>query len=176
MRALIPGRFQPLHLGHCDLIRAAAGNEDVKELLIAICSAQYDHKNAMPGSRPVDNPFTCKERERMLKGYLKHNIKKKFRVFCVEDIPDDTQWVAHLKEQLPEFSIVYSGDKLVRGLIEKANIKVKSPEFRRNTHATRVRQLMVSNGNWKAHLPKESVVVIEEIAGCQRVKTLARRG
>jgi nicotinamide-nucleotide adenylyltransferase len=54
--SLVIGRFQPLHLGHMDVIRKCADESD--HLTIGIGSAQYSHT--------VDNPFSAGERYLMI--------------------------------------------------------------------------------------------------------------
>jgi nicotinamide-nucleotide adenylyltransferase len=56
VRGVFPGRFQPFHLGHLEIVKWAL--EKVDELIIVIGTAQESHT--------IVNPFTAGERMIMI--------------------------------------------------------------------------------------------------------------
>lgn len=59
--AVVIGRFNPLHLGHCDLLQKAAAK--AKHLIVLIGSAN--------GPRNIKNPFTFSERAQIISDWIK---------------------------------------------------------------------------------------------------------
>jgi nicotinamide-nucleotide adenylyltransferase len=76
MKALFIGRFQPFHKGHAELVRLASKEYD--KLIIGIGSAQISHE--------IENPFTVKERRRMIKEFLKSEDIDNFQIYEIPDI------------------------------------------------------------------------------------------
>ena len=84
---VIVGRFQPLHLGHLDLIKKAL--ETGERVLIAIGS----HNS----SRSSKNPFTSIERENLLKQILDPSHLKRIHFCKMEDrLNDNIRWAGNL--------------------------------------------------------------------------------
>lgn len=86
-RCIVLGRFQPFHLGHASLVKAAAehaGNDG--ELIVAIGSAQAEWE--------ARNPWTFAEREAMIRSWAEaENVA--LEVVGIEDINDPQNWVKH---------------------------------------------------------------------------------
>ncbi len=82
---LVVGRFQPMHDGHCYLIERAI--EENEEVVICVGSAQ------------VKNPFTVKERVKMVKDFLEAFDlgNKKVRIKALKDIKSEKRWPSYLK-------------------------------------------------------------------------------
>jgi len=76
-RALMIGRFQPIHLGHLKGIQQILN--EVDELIILIGSAQYSHS--------FNNPFTAGERVAMVHAALCESAIDLSRCFIIP-IPD----------------------------------------------------------------------------------------
>ena len=57
-RCIVLGRFQPFHLGHAGLVRAAVQHADGDEVVVAIGSAQAGWE--------ANNPWTVEERQAMI--------------------------------------------------------------------------------------------------------------
>ena len=72
-RAVLPGRFQPVHKGHIEVIKWAL--ERVDELIIVIGSAQESHT--------FENPFTAGERMLMIREALREINVDFSRIYIV---------------------------------------------------------------------------------------------
>lgn len=87
---LYVGRFQPIHEGHCHIIKKALSSCD--KLIVVIGSAQE--------SRTERNPFTYAERERFIRNIFYEEIRN--GTIIVLGIPDrekpsnDSSWGVHL--------------------------------------------------------------------------------
>jgi len=76
MKALFIGRFQPFHNGHAEVVRFLSKEYD--EFIIGIGSAQSSHE--------IENPFTAKERTKMIKAFLKSEDIINFQICEIPDI------------------------------------------------------------------------------------------
>ena len=93
---LIVGRFQPIHEGHCNIIKKALSMCD--KLIIVIGSMQE--------SRTQRNPFTYEEREKFIRNIFYEEIRNDRMI--VIGIPDrerpsnDSSWGVHLFNYIEE--------------------------------------------------------------------------
>jgi len=76
MKALFIGRFQPFHKGHAEVVRFISKEYD--EFIIGIGSVQSSHE--------LENPFTAKERTKMIKEFLKSEDIINFQICEIPDI------------------------------------------------------------------------------------------
>ena len=165
MRALFIGRFQPYHLGHHEVIKNILN--EVDELIIGIGSAQESHS--------LENPFTAGERVWMISKALDElKIEKKIYIIPLEDIKRNSLWVAHVKEMVPPFDVVYSNNPLVKRLFKEAGVEVRGTHLynRVDYQGTEIRKKMINGENWKKYVPKAVVEVIETIDGINRIKEI----
>ena len=156
MACIIIGRFQPLHKGHVSLIKQALNNHD--SVTVIVCNAKD----------PARNPFSTEERVRM----IRENFGKNVKVMSVNDIGDDIEWYSLIRENAGVFDVVYSGNDWVRDIFESHGHTVLEPPAEFNCSATLVRKLMNEDGDWKSWLTPETVKVIEDIKGVERVKSI----
>lgn len=161
------GRFQPPHKGHLEVIKEIL--DEVDELIIGIGSAQLSHQ--------LDDPFTAGERILMLnKTLVQSEIDLPRSYFIpIPDVNNNALWVSNVLSFSPPFSIVYSGNPLVKRLFKERDFKVKTPPmFNRNEYrGTEIRRRMVGNEKWKPLVPPGVLEVIEEIDGVERLKDLS---
>ncbi|HDD36251.1 MAG: nicotinamide-nucleotide adenylyltransferase [Archaeoglobaceae archaeon] len=165
MRAFFIGRFQPYHLGHHEVIKNILN--EVDELIIGIGSAQESHS--------LENPFTAGERVWMISKALDElKIEKKIYIIPLEDIKRNSLWVAHVKEMVPPFDVVYSNNPLVKRLFKEAGVEVRGTHLynRVEYQGTEIRKKMINGENWKKYVPKAVVEVIETIDGINRIKEI----
>ncbi len=165
MRAFFIGRFQPYHLGHHEVIKNILN--EVDELIIGIGSAQESHS--------LENPFTAGERVWMISKALDElKIEKKIYIIPLEDIKRNSLWVAHVKEMVPPFDVVYSNNPLVKRLFKEDGVEVRGTHLynRVDYQGTEIRKKMINGENWKKYVPKAVVEVIETIDGINRIKEI----
>ncbi len=165
MRAFFIGRFQPYHLGHHEVIKNILN--EVDELIIGIGSAQESHS--------LENPFTAGERVWMISKALDElKIEKKIYIIPLEDIKRNSLWVAHVKEMVPPFDVVYSNNPLVKRLFKEAGVEVRGTHLynRVEYQGTEIRKKMINGENWKKYVPKAVVEIIETIDGINRIKEI----
>jgi nicotinamide-nucleotide adenylyltransferase len=169
LRAVFPGRFQPFHKGHMEVVKWAL--ERVDELIIVVGSAQESHT--------LQNPMTAGERTLAIRKALEYEgiDLKKVYIVPVPDILMNNAWVCHLRTYVPPFEAVIARNPLVQVLFEEAGYKViEPPPFEREKYvATNIRALMMTGGNWEEYVPKGVAEVIKELGIIERMRKLARR-
>jgi len=129
MKALFIGRFQPFHSGHLDAIKQISQGE----IIIGIGSSQY--------SDTEDNPFSFGEREKMIKKSLA-GLSINYRIIAIPDIHDAKNWVAHVKNIVGDFDVVYTGNELVKKLFEEGGHKVVQLKINIPISGTELRKKM----------------------------------
>ena len=167
VRGILIGRMQPLHKGHIQVIKKIL--DEVDEIVIGIGSAQLSHE--------LKNPFTAGERVVMVtQALVEENIDpSRYYIIPMEDINYNAIWAAHVKLMTPPFSIVYSGNPLVKQLFEEEGYEVKNPPLfdRVNLSGSEVRRRILNNENWQELVADSTIGVMEEIRGVERLKNLS---
>lgn len=166
-RGILIGRMQPVHNGHMQIIDKIL--EEVDEIIIGIGSAQISHE--------LKNPFTAGERVVMMSQALaESNIDPcRYYIIPMEDINYNAIWVSHVKMMTPPFSIVYSGNPLVKQLFSEECFDVRQPPLYDRLHlsGTEVRRRILEDDNWQELVPEATVNLISEINGIDRLKNLS---
>lgn len=166
-RAILIGRMQPVHNGHVQVINKIL--DEVDEIIIGIGSAQLSHE--------IKNPFTAGERIVMMSQALAdENIDpSRYYIIPMEDINYNALWISHVKLMTPPFSIVYSGNPLVKQLFHEEGFEVRQPPLYDRLHlsGTEVRRRMLEDSNWQELVPKATVDLMNEINGLERLKNLS---
>lgn len=167
VRAILIGRMQPVHNGHMQVINKIL--EEVDEIIIGIGSAQLSHT--------IKDPFTAGERIVMMSQALAdENIDpSRYYIIPMEDINFNAIWPSHVKMMTPPFSIVYSGNPLVKQLFCEEGYEVKQPPLYDRLHlsGTEVRKRMLEDSDWQELVPQATVDLMNEINGLERLKNLA---
>ena len=167
VRGILIGRMQPIHKGHIQVIKKIL--EEIDEIIIGIGSAQLSHE--------LKNPFTAGERIVMVSQALaEENIHPgRYYIIPMEDINFNAIWADHVKMMTPPFSIVYSGNPLVKQLFEEEGYEVKNPPLfdRLRLSGSEVRRKILSDENWQNLVANSTIEVIAEIEGVKRLKNLA---
>ncbi len=167
VRALFPGRFQPIHWGHVQVIKWALSKVD--ELVIGIGTAQESHT--------IVNPFTAGERVLMVKLALKEVGIDLNRVYIIP-VPDvllNFVWPYYVQMYVPRFKYGVARNPLVVRLFKEAGYEVliPPPYDRMKYSSTRIRKLMIKGSNeWRELVPKSVAEFIDEIRGVERLKEL----
>tara|TARA_B100000029_G_scaffold208531_1_gene206377 strand:- start:14 stop:511 length:498 start_codon:yes stop_codon:yes gene_type:complete len=163
-KALILGRFQPLHLGHLNII-----HEVMKEGLLPIIGIGSSQEG-----NTANNPFTSKERMEMVRTIM-DGLDKAYEIYNIPDINDNDKYVTHLETFIPEFDYIYSGNPLVQRLFKEAGHHVVSPEFvnREVWEGSSIRQAMTEGDDWERAVPPQIVDKIHTLNGTERLKRLS---
>jgi nicotinamide-nucleotide adenylyltransferase len=166
-RGLMIGRYQPFHWGHLNLAEEILS--EYEELVVAIGSPEANFS--------FNDPFTTGERITMVHESLK---KRGLRmsdcyVLPVPNSNNNYTWFEGIRSMIPKVTAVYSGNQFVQLLLPE-NVKVRSPTFLKNKifNGTRIRNLIVRNGNWQDLVPSPVASFIKEIDGISRLKKLKR--
>lgn len=167
-RGLFPGRFQPFHLGHLDVARRLAAQH--AELVIAVGSAQVSHT--------ASNPFTAGERVEMASAALREAGIVNALVLPLPDVGRNAVWVSHVVSYVPRFSVLYTNNPLMARLFTEAGHKVAPAPFHKRDayEGTRVRDLMIGNGEWRPLVPPAVARVIDACDGARRLRDIAHAG
>ena len=82
---------------------------------------------------------------------------------------------SHVKMLTPPFSIVYSGNPLVKQLFCEEGYEVRQPPLYDRLHlsGSEVRRRILNDENWQELVPQASVDLITEINGVERLKNLS---
>ena len=167
VRGILIGRMQPIHNGHMQVIKKIL--EEVDEIIIGIGSAQLSHE--------VKDPFTAGERIVMVNQALAEIEVDPSRYYIIpmQDINFNAIWASHVKMLTPPFSIVYSGNPLVKQLFTEEGYEVRQPPLYDRIHlsGTEVRRRILEDDNWQELVPKATADVINEINGVERLKNLS---
>ena len=167
VRGILIGRMQPVHNGHMQIIDKIL--EEVDEIIIGIGSAQLSHS--------IKNPFTAGERIVMVSQALAERGVDPTRYYIIpmQDINFNALWVSHVKMLTPPFSVVYSGNPLVKQLFAEEGYEVKQPPLYDRLHlsGTEVRNRIIEDKNWQELVPDATVKLINEINGDKRLKNLS---
>jgi nicotinamide-nucleotide adenylyltransferase len=140
------GRFQPFHLGHLEAIKDILRKNE--KVIIVIGSSQE--------KGTVKNPFSFKERKRMISESLESEGIRNFRIIGIRDFMDDKKWTSEIRKAC-YFDRVYSRNAWTIRCFRKAGIPVKKhPLFERGKYsATEIRRRLSRGGEWEALVPKK---------------------
>jgi nicotinamide-nucleotide adenylyltransferase len=99
----------------------------------------------------------------------------RYYIIPMQDINFNALWVSHVKMITPPFSVVYSGNPLVKQLFSEEGFEVRQPPLydRLNLSGTEVRRRIVNDDNWQALVPDATVELLREIDGTTRLKNLS---
>ena len=164
--SLVIGRFQPLHLGHMEVLMKSAEESD--HLIVGIGSAQLSHLK--------ENPFTAGERYLMIDRALSEAGVEDYSIVPVEDLNRYSVWVSHTESMCPPFRRVYTNNPMTRRLFEESGYEVRdSPIYNREVYSgTEIRRRMVAGEDWRSLVPPAVAKVVDGIDGVARVAATFR--
>ena len=169
IRGILIGRMQPVHNGHMQVIEKIL--EEVDEVIIGIGSAQLSHE--------LKDPYTAGERILMMTQALADAEvdSSRYYVIPMQDINFNAIWTSHVKMLTPPFSIVYSGNPLVKQLFSEDGYEVRQPPLYDRLHlsGSEVRRRIINDLDWKELVPESTVKLINEINGVERLKNLSKK-
>jgi len=162
-RSLFVGRFQPFHNAHLsDIIDIL---KEIDEVIIAIGSSQEFNTSR--------NPFSYSERKEMIEDVLENHGIENYRIYPVPDFHDDNKWVIYIKNNLPEYEFVYSGNPWTLRCFKEHDSKLRKIRLIRGISSTIIRNMLINNESWQNLVPKEIVSYINRIKGVERIIRIA---
>lgn len=166
MRALVVGRFQPVHRGHVALIQRAL--EDCQEVVVGIGSAA--------AKTSLRNPFSAAERRHMLGACFPNEVAAaRLRIVDVPDINNPPRWVEHVLAITGPVDRVFGNDDDTLALFEMANLPVARPGLvdRERLQANHIRvQLAEDDPAWRKAVPAPVVALLEQWGAGKRLRAL----
>jgi nicotinamide-nucleotide adenylyltransferase len=161
MNGLLIGRFQPFHKGHLSAINF--GLTKVENLWIGIGSSNKSHEKK--------NPFTADERKEMILSSLDSETLKRIKIFFVPDIGDHDKWTFHVDSIVPKYDVVFSNDNFTISLYKKRGMNIiEVPLLQREMiSGTRIRELMIKDGDWSSLVPDGTKRVMLKINAKERL-------
>ena len=164
MIGFLIGRFQPFHLGHLEAIKFALSN--VEHLHVGIGSSNKSHEKR--------NPFTADERKEMILSSLDDNLSKNVSVHFIPDVDDHSKWTHLVDEIIPEYDLVFSNDDFTHELYGKRGKSIISVDLktRNDLSGTNIRNLILTDQNWKQFVPSGTIDVLSQIDGKKRLDDL----
>ena len=99
----------------------------------------------------------------------------RYYIIPMQDINFNAIWVSHVKMLTPPFSVVYSGNSLVKQLFMEEGFDVRQPPLYDRLHlsGTEVRRRIIEDDDWEELVPKATVELLSEINGVERLKNLS---
>jgi nicotinamide-nucleotide adenylyltransferase len=157
MRALVIGRFQPLHLGHLRMIEWVL--ERCDEITIGIGSP---NKSGEP-----DNPYTFQQRSMMLEQSL--NTEKKYSIIGIPDFGDRVKWIKWISENI-DFDVFYTNSPNEKDIFAGAGYAVEYVPFfdREKYSASKIRERIKNKKEHKNLLPDGTAEALKETDEKQR--------
>ena len=169
IRGILIGRMQPVHNGHMQVIDKIL--DEVDEIIIGIGSVQL--------SLELKDLFTAGERIVMMSQALAERDVDSSRYYIIpmQDINFNAIWVSHVKMLTPPFSIVYSGNPLVKQLFQEESFEVRQPPLYDRLHlsGSEVRRRILAGENWQELVPNATIELLDEINGVERLKNLSQK-
>lgn len=182
---VVLGRFQPLHLGHTSLIKAAEEwrLENSADSQLVLCIGSSNRPESMT------NPWNYNEREEMIRSWLKNeqgfdNVK----IVSIPDIDNPPVWVSHAEKYHGKNGSFFTSDSFSAELYSKAGWNVvKFPLEKRDQYEgwrVRATALMLSTINddeairtvLSLSLPESTIDYLIKIDGFRRLAFLVEGG
>ncbi len=164
VRALVLGRFQPLHTGHKALIQEALGRGAT--VIVAIGSS-----TAKPGLR---NPFSTAERRQMVQAVFPNEVRSGSVVLAdVPDLHDPLRYVAHVLAITGPIDVVYGNDDDTVGLFERAGLRIERPGLvdRQRYEAKVIRaQIAADDLTWRKAVPQGVAELLLKLDAGRRLR------
>jgi nicotinamide-nucleotide adenylyltransferase len=169
VRALMLGRFQPLHNGHISVLEDILGREDLEGLIVAIGSAQESHT--------LENPFTAGERVEMLEKAAEDMGLDGLLIVPVVDLNRYGLYVEYIRSLVPPFGAVVTHSPLTRRLFQEKDFEILEPGLHKRSlySGTEIRRRIIASESWQDLVPASVVRVLERIDGAERLRAIALR-
>ena len=102
---------------------------------------------------------------------IDEKLSKKLSIHYIPDVDDHSKWTHLVDEIVPEYDVVFSNDDFTHELYEKRGKSIIAVELksRDDLSGTNIRNLILTDQNWKQFLPSGTADVLSEIDGKKRL-------
>jgi len=167
-RAMIFGRFQPLHMGHIELFRWTLGQGfDEIAVLVGMASENYTPRN----------PFTAGERIEMIRIAAETTRigLDKIVTSAIPTLETNIGCTYYVLSYVPKIHAIVTRNPVISRIFRDAGYQVMTPPLfnREKYRATYIRGLIANDDpEWRTLVPPGVAEYIEEIGGVQRIKDI----
>jgi|TARA_Y100000310_G_scaffold304443_1_gene343608 nicotinamide-nucleotide adenylyltransferase len=142
---LFIGRFQPFHNGHLHVIKQMLS--ECTKIIIGIGSANSE--------KTEKDPLTAVQRKEIIeKVMLAENITN-YKIALINDQESHRLWADEVRKKTGNFDTLYvSGENIRLDFIKACGFQVKEVDFIDGISATKIRELMKNNQEWKQLVPE----------------------
>ena len=101
--------------------------------------------------------------------------QKRLFIIPIPDIDIHSLWTTQIINSVPKFESVFTNDEFTSMLFREKGVKVIGPPLHRRHElsGTAIRKRMVNDLEWQNLVSAQTAVVIEDIAGVQRIRKLS---
>lgn len=176
-KALYLNKFGIMHKGLIEVVKDIEQADDVDEIILGICSSQYNDKEKSPSKDWIYNCLTWEERKKIMEISLQ-GVKKKIHYVPLPDLyPIDksvpeNKWIDDVVRRTPDFDIIYSERDVERECLEHKGKEVR--DIKKHVLFTDhcIRDKMARDEAWQPYFDPEAAKLLEEINTPVRYKIL----
>ena len=110
----------------------------------------------------------------MILSSVDSELQKKLSLHYIPDVDDHSKWTHLVDEIIPEYDVVFSNDDFTHELYGKRGKSIISVELksRSDLSGTNIRNLILTDQNWKQFLPSGTADLLSEIDPKKRLSDL----
>ena len=102
------------------------------------------------------------------------DLSKNVSIHYIPDVDDHSKWTHLVDEIIPEYDVVFSNDDFTHELYGKQGKSIIAVDLksRSDLSGTNIRNLILTDQNWKEFVPSGTIDVLSEIDGKKRLEDL----
>ena len=168
---LMPVRFQPMHIGHFELLQWAL--KHTKNLILVIYQSNKTDSN---------NPLIGTERENLIRKTLTKKDIEKIEFVHMPYFKESNDRLNFILKNcdVNKKTLIVSGSPAVKRIFEKLGNEVKTPydllNKLPNISGSKLREMIRKNNTgWKKFVPKKTIKYLEELNLKNRIEALSHK-